>query len=37
MEKETKLKVKSENDEILGSETILEKLRGKTPWIFEKK
>ncbi|TFF69008.1 MAG: hypothetical protein EU516_01770 [Promethearchaeota archaeon] len=37
MEKETKLKVKTENDEILGSETILEKLRGKTPWIFGKK
>ncbi|TFG16893.1 MAG: hypothetical protein EU531_05095 [Promethearchaeota archaeon] len=37
MEKETKLKIKTQNDEILGSETVFEKLRGKTPWIFGKK
>ena len=37
MEKETKLKIKTQNDEIIGSETVFEKLRGKTPWIFGKK
>ena len=37
MEKETKLKIKTQNDEILGSETIFEKIKGKTPWIFGKK
>ena len=37
MEKETKLKIKTEDDEILGSETVFEKLKGKTPWIFGKK
>lgn len=37
MEKESKLKIKTQNDEILGSETVFEKLKGKTPWIFGKK
>lgn len=35
MEKEPKIKAKT--DDILGSETIFEKLKGKTPWIFGKK
>lgn len=37
MEKEPKLKIKTETDDILGSETIFEKLKGRTPWIFGKK
>ena len=37
MEKESKLKIKTETDDILGSETIFEKLKGRTPWIFGKK
>lgn len=34
MQKDTKLKIKTDNDEILGSETVFEKIKGKTPWIF---
>ena len=37
MEKETNLKIKTQSDEIIGSETVFEKIRGKTPWVFGKK
>ncbi len=36
MQKQTNLKRKTENDDIIGSETVFEKLRVRTPWIFGK-
>jgi len=37
MQKQSNLKRKTDDDDIIGSETIFEKLKGRTPWIFGKK
>lgn len=36
MQEERRNKAKPIKEEIIGSETVLEKIRGKTPWIFGK-
>ena len=36
MQKQTNLKRKTEDEDITGSDTVFEKLRDKTPWIFGK-
>ena len=34
MQEERRNKTKAAKDEVLGSETVFEKIRGKTPWVF---
>ena len=36
MQEERRKKAKLTKEEIIGSETVFEKIRGKTPWIFGK-
>jgi len=36
MQEERRNKTKATKDEVLGSETVFEKIRGRTPWVFGK-
>ena len=36
MQEERRNKTKAVKDEVLGSETVFEKIRGRTPWVFGK-